>query len=84
MPNLSVASDNDDVHIQAEVAALKERVRSLTEEFDKEVERREEGMGGIYSRLQTIERLIYIGLGGVIVIGGLVSIIGGKILKLLA
>ena len=54
MPNLSVASDNDDVHIQAEVAALKESVRSLTRDIDKErvrvdkeVERREEGMGGI-------------------------------------
>ena len=35
-------------------------------------------------RLRTMERLVYIALGGVIVIGALVSIIGGNILKLLS
>src|SRR6185436_6675365 len=36
------------------------------------------------NRLRTIERLVWIAVGGLIVVGGLVSIIGGSILKLLA
>lgn len=35
-------------------------------------------------RLRAMERLVYIALGGVIVIGTLVSIIGGNILRLLS
>lgn len=41
-------------------------------------------LGGIESRLQTIERLVWIAVGGVVVIGGLTTFVGGNILKLLA
>ncbi len=34
-------------------------------------------------RLRVIERMIWLGLGGLIVIGGLVSFLGGTILKVL-
>jgi hypothetical protein len=34
-------------------------------------------------RVRTIERMIYIAIGGIIVIGGLVSFLGGTILKIL-
>ena len=40
-------------------------------------------LGGIDGRLQTIERLVWIAVGGVVVIGALTSIIGGNILHLL-
>ena len=43
-----------------------------------------EWLGGIDGRLRTIERLVWIAVGGVVVIGGLTAIIGGNILKLLA
>ena len=36
------------------------------------------------TRLQVIERLVWVGIGGIVVLGGLVSIIGTNILKLLA
>jgi hypothetical protein len=35
-------------------------------------------------RLRTIERLVWIAVGGVLVIGAITSIIGGNILKLLS
>mgnify|MGYP001602473465 CR=1 FL=1 len=73
MPNGHEGTDNDDVHIQATVAVL----NSTVESHDK-------ALGEIFARLGRIERLIYIGLGGVLVMAGLVSIIGGKILRLLA
>ena len=38
----------------------------------------------IDDRVRGLERLIYIAMGGVIVIGGLLAVIGGKILRLLA
>ena len=72
-------SDNDDVHLQSQVAVLNERTRAL----GVVVERHEGAMGGIYSRLQTIERLIYIGLGGLLAISGLATFFGWNILKLL-
>ena len=72
-------SDNEDVHIQATVAMLTERTRALTATVD----RHEGSMGGIYTRLQTIERLIYIGLGGLLAIGSLATFFGWNILKLL-
>lgn len=37
----------------------------------------------IFEQLQTIQRMIWIGLGGVMVIGSLIAMIGGNILKLL-
>ena len=40
-------------------------------------------LGGIEGRLQNIERLVWIAVGGVVVIGGLVSFIGSNILKFL-
>lgn len=39
---------------------------------------------GLDTRLQTIERLVWIAVGGVVVIGGLTSFVGGSILKLLS
>ena len=41
-------------------------------------------LGGIEGRLQTIERLVWIAVGGLIIIGGLTMLIGGNILKLLS
>ena len=38
----------------------------------------------IYDRLRTLERLIWIAVGGLVVVGGIVSIVGGNILKLLS
>ena len=38
----------------------------------------------IYDRIRTLERLVWIAVGGVVVTGGIVSIVGGNILKLLA
>ena len=38
----------------------------------------------IYERIRTLERLVWIAVGGVVVVGGIVSIVGGNILKLLA
>ena len=72
-------SDNDDVHIHATVAMLTERTNTLK----STVERHEGSMGGIYTRLQTIERLIYIGLGGLLAVSGLATFFGWNILKLL-
>lgn len=36
------------------------------------------------ARVRVIERLVWIGVGGIVVLGGLVSIIGNNILRLLA
>ena len=72
-------SDNDDVHIQARVAMLTERTRALAQI----VERHEDAIDGVYSRLGKIERLIYIGLGGVLAVGGIASFFGWNILKVL-
>ena len=38
----------------------------------------------IYERVRMLERLVWIAVGGVVVVGGIVSIVGGNILKLLA
>ena len=72
-------SDNDDVHIHAQVAMLHERTRTLTASVD----RHEGAMGSIFTRLQTIERLIYIGIGSVGMVGALATFFGWNILKLL-
>lgn len=40
-------------------------------------------LGGIDDRLRTLERLVWIAVGGVFVIGAIVSIVGGNIMKLL-
>jgi len=73
MENGREVIDNEDVHIQATVAVLNSTIK-----------RHDDALGEIFARLGKIERLIYIGIGGVIVIGGLVTIVGGKILRLLA
>lgn len=72
-------TDNDDVHIQAQIAMLTERTRSLVSIVD----RHEGSMVGIYNRLQNIERLIYIGLGGLLMLSGLATFFGWNILKML-
>lgn len=72
-------SDNDDVHIHAQVAMLSERTRTLSAAVD----RHEGAMGGIFTRLQTIERLIYIGIGSVGMVGALATFFGWNILRLL-
>lgn len=38
----------------------------------------------VYSDLKNLTRLVYIGVGGVIVVGGIVSLVGQRILGLLA
>ena len=38
----------------------------------------------IYERIRVLERLVWIAVGGVIVTGGIVSIVGGNILKILS
>jgi hypothetical protein len=43
-----------------------------------------EWLGGIDGRLRTIERLVWIAVGGVVVVGGLTAIIGGNIMQLLS
>ena len=78
--NASVSgTDNEDVHIHSQLAVLTERTKTLS----ATVERHEVSMDGIYTRLQTIERLIYIGLGGLLAIGSLATFFGWNILKLL-
>ena len=72
-------SDNGDVHIHAQVAMLQERTRALTVTVD----RHESSMGGIYSRLGKIERLIWIGIGGLGAVGALATFFGWNILKVL-
>ena len=75
----TAGSDNGDVHIQSQVAMLTERTRTLTASVD----RHEGAMGSIFTRLQTIERLIYIGIGSVGMVGALATFFGWNILKLL-
>lgn len=41
-------------------------------------------IGGMDERLRTVERLVWIAAGGVLVIGAMVSIVGINILRLLA
>ena len=79
MAATTTRNDNDDVHIQAQVAMLTERTQTLA----KTVERQDDQMGGIYRRLQTIERLIWIGIGGLGMISALATFFGWNILKLL-
>lgn len=71
--------DNGDVHIHAQVATLAERTRALTQTAD----RHETAIDGIRSQLSDIKRLIYIGLGGVLAVGGIASFFGWNILKML-
>ena len=47
-------------------------------------ERLTTAVSGQDTRLRTIERLVWIAVGGVIVIGTVTSIVGGNILKLLS
>ena len=79
MASDAAGADNDDVHIHAQVAMLHERTRSLSVTVD----RHESSMGGIYSRLGKIERLIWIGIGGLGAVGALATFFGWNILKVL-
>lgn len=71
-------SDNGDVHIQSQVAMLAERSSGLLDT----VKRHEDAIDGIYARLQTIERLCYIGVGGIVIISGMIGLFGSQILKM--
>ena len=75
----SPQDDNDDVHLQAKVAVLMERTGTLRDT----VERHENIIDGVFKRLGKIERLIYIGLGGLLALSGIASFFGWNILKLL-
>lgn len=44
----------------------------------------QESLKEIYDRIRILERLVWIAVGGVVVTGGIVSIIGGNLLRLLA
>ena len=73
--------------LQAQLAGL----RRSADRFEADLSHRSDNDGTIrdsmkeiFARLRTVERLIYIAVGGVIVTGGIVSIVGGKILGLLA
>lgn len=71
MSTLDAQSDNDDVHLQTTVAVLKATV-----------ERHEGQWEGVYSRLGKIERLCYIGVGGITVIAGMIGIFGTQLVKM--
>lgn len=43
-----------------------------------------EWLTAIEERLRTVERLVWIAVGGVVVLGGIITLIGGNILRLLA
>ena len=79
MASDAMDSDNGDVHIQSQVAVLNERTRTL----GMTVDRHDRDMGSIYSRLGKIERLIYIGMGGLLALTSVASFFGWNILKLL-
>jgi len=68
------------VELGHSAARFEENLRNHTIEDQK--------MGQVLERMdnrqRTIERLVWIAVGGVIVIGALVGIIGGSILRLLA
>lgn len=64
------------------------RMADLTEYELRQIEGKwksqiEKKVDGIDSRMRVVERLIWIGIGGLIVVAGLVTMIGTRILELL-
>ena len=68
----------------ADVATFTERISALKEQFDAHDERDMATQDMLFSKLESIQRLVWIAVGGVVVIGALVSLVGGSIMKLLA
>lgn len=75
--------ENDDVHLQSSIAMLTERLSALQREVSAHDQKDTDTQALIFEKLDSIFRLIWIAFGGVIVIGGVIALIGGNILKLL-
>ena len=58
-------------------------LRLFKEGYRRDMEALNNSLKAWESRMQTIERLAWVATGGVIVLGAIVSIIGGNILRLL-
>ena len=67
----------------ADVAVFTERINALKEQFDAHDERDMATQDMLFSKLESIQRLVWIAVGGVVVIGALISMVGGTIMKLL-
>ena len=57
-----------------------DELRQIEAKWKSSIEKKVDSMDG---RLRVMERLMFIGLGGLLVIAGLVSFLGGTILKVL-
>ena len=66
-----------------EIALSFGRIEAAFVEHAKDDKQMVDTMGGLDTRMRTIERLVWIAMGGVAVIGGLVAVYGTFILKLL-
>lgn len=59
------------------------QIAFIREEHKREMDGMADWIKGIDDRMRVIERLVWIAIGGVVVLGALMSIIGGNILRLL-
>ena len=66
-----------------EIALSFGRIEAAFVEHAKDYKQMVDTMGGLDQRMRMIERLVWIAMGGVAVIGGLVAVYGTFILKLL-
>lgn len=60
------------------------RIEGRVDQYVSDSERREKYISDIKKDLETIKRLVWLGVGGITVIGSLVMIVGNNIVKLLA
>ena len=68
---------------EADVAVLNERIAGVDRQLNAHEQQCERNKEAIFGRLRVIERLIYIGLGGLLAISGIATFFGWNILKLL-
>lgn len=66
-----------------EIALSFGRMEAAFVEHTKDDKQMVESMGGLDKRMRTIERLVWIAMGGLAVLGGLVGVYGTYILNLL-
>ena len=66
-----------------DVAILTEKMGALKEDFLSHEDQCERSKAEIFSRLQRIERLIFMGLGGLGAVSALATFFGWNILKVL-
>ena len=66
-----------------EIAMSFGRMEAAFVEHTKDDKQMVESMGGLDKRMRTIERLVWIAMGGLAVLGGLVGVYGTYILNLL-